>query len=320
MDAAVHHLTAQVDQFEPEIREYVTYALDSQGKHLRPALVALSGMATGAVNEGHVSAATIVEMVHLATLVHDDVMDEAQIRRSRPTLAAQWGAHLAVLVGDCLFAQALRLAALFPTPAVCRAVSTATNTVCSGEILQDRNAGNFDISRADYFRVIQMKTGELFALSSELGGLLNSSSDAVQKALRRYGMALGTAYQIYDDCLDLFGVEGLAGKTLGSDLAKGKATLPVLLMLERASAPQRIELKARLSAWEPRDMPQLRDQLEHHHALQGSVEVLEQWLQECRLALSELPDSAGRKSLLELTTFLTSQVLLLAETSRVPAA
>src|SRR5579871_1660692 len=151
-------------------------------------------------------------MVHLATLVHDDVMDEAEIRRGRLTLAANWGNEIAVLVGDCLFAHALKLAASFPTPEVCRAVAAATNTVCTGEIRQTQQRRNLELNRAEYFSILQMKTAELFALSCELGAALSGGSASDRAALRRYGLALGTAYQIYDDCLDLFGSEAAVGK------------------------------------------------------------------------------------------------------------
>ena len=125
-------LAEQVQAFDSEIADYAQYALTNQGKQLRPALVALSARASGKVNDSHITVAVIIEMVHLATLVHDDVMDEAVIRRRRPTLAANWGNQISVLLGDCLFAHALKLAASFPTPEICRAVASATNTVCAG--------------------------------------------------------------------------------------------------------------------------------------------------------------------------------------------
>src|SRR5262249_15610045 len=211
-----------VETFDPDIAPYAEYALTNQGKQLRPVLVALSAGAVGRLNETLITAATIIEMVHLATLVHDDVMDAAQLRRRRPTLAANWGNEISVLVGDCLFAQAVKLAAGFPTPDVCRAVATATNRVCSGEILQTHHRRNFRFRREEYFRIIEMKTAELFALSCELGGFLAGADTAQREALRCYGTALGTAYQIFDDCLDLFGLEAIVGKSLGTDLASGK--------------------------------------------------------------------------------------------------
>jgi len=203
---AVHaRLLKQVDEFDAAIAPYAEYTLNGNGKNLRPALVALSANSLNKIGDSHVTVAVIIEMVHLATLVHDDVMDEAEIRRGRPTLAANWGNEIAVLFGDCLFAHALKLAASFPTPEICRAVAMATNTVCSGEILQTQHRRNFQLSRSEYFRVIEMKTAELFALSCELSACLCGASPAQRTALRQFGLAFGTAYQVYDDCVDLFG-------------------------------------------------------------------------------------------------------------------
>src|SRR5579862_2136830 len=193
-------LVLQAHDFDPKIVPYAQYALSGSGKHLRPTLVALAANAVGKVSSVHVTAAVIIEMVHLATLVHDDVMDEAEIRRGQLTLAANWGNEIAVLFGDCLFAQALKLAASFPTPDNCRAVAMATNTVCSGEILQTQQRRNFQFSRDDYFRVLEMKTAELFALSCELAAVLSGATPAQRATLRRFGLAFGTAYQVWDDC------------------------------------------------------------------------------------------------------------------------
>src|SRR5277367_1901118 len=195
LEAVASRLEKQVREFDPGLAPYAEYALTGQGKQLRPALVALSASAIGARNDFHITVAVIIEMVHLATLVHDDVMDEAEVRRGRLTLGAKWGNETAVLFGDCLFAQALKLAASFPTPEICRAVSMATNTVCSGEILQTRQRRNFQFSQAEYFKVLEMKTAELFALSCDLGACLSGAMAAQRTALRGFGTALGTAYQ-----------------------------------------------------------------------------------------------------------------------------
>src|SRR6266704_6787962 len=207
LEAVARRLAEQVQTFDPEIASYAQYALTNQGKQLRPALVALSAGSVGRPDDGLVTVAVIIEMVHLATLVHDDVMDEAVLRRQQPTLAANWGNQISVLLGDCLFAHALKLAASFPTTEICRAVSAATNTVCSGEILQTQSRKKFDLTREEYFKMIEMKTGELFALSCDLGAYLAGAAAGQRAALRQYGVVLGTAYQIYDDCLDLFGSE-----------------------------------------------------------------------------------------------------------------
>ncbi len=307
LSAVARRLAGQIDEFDPEIATYAEYALTNQGKQLRPALVALSAGATGRINETHVLAAVIIEMVHLATLVHDDVMDEAEIRRGRPTLAANWGNEISVLVGDCLFAHALKLAASFPTPEICRAVAAATNTVCSGEILQTQCRKNFELSRAEYFKVLQMKTGELFALSCDLGAYLSGAGPAQRTALRQYGLGVGTAYQVYDDCLDLFGSEAAAGKSLGTDLAKGKLTLPMLLLLERAESRERARIRALVQHWEPGYFPQLMELLQAHQALEASRQAVHQCLHSARLTLNGLPESESRAALFCLTEYLAQQ-------------
>ena len=237
--AVEERIRAQAREFDPAVEGYVAYAIESNGKRLRPALALLAGGATGSVTNEHLDLAVMVELIHAATLVHDDILDSADTRRGKPTPNAKWGNSLSVLLGDCLFAHALKLAASFPTPEICRAVASATNTVCSGEILQTQARRNFRFTRADYFKVLSMKTGELFALSCDLGALLCGPTAAQRQALRDYGMALGTAYQIYDDCMDLFGTEDSAGKSLGTDLAKGKLTLPMLVVLESGGVAAR---------------------------------------------------------------------------------
>lgn len=307
LDAVTRRLEKQVQEFDPGLVPYAEYALTGNGKHLRPTLVALAANSLGKVNDSHVTVAVVIEMVHLATLVHDDVMDEAEIRRGQLTLAANWGNEIAVLFGDCLFAQALKLAASFPTPDICRAVSSATNTVCAGEILQTRHRRNFERSRRDYYRVLEMKTAELFALSCELAACLSGATPAQRTALRQFGLAFGTAYQIYDDCVDLFGSEAAAGKSLGTDLAKGKLTLPLLLTWERATAAERTELEELIANWQPSAMVRVSALLARHETLGPSLEVIGDYLAKARQTLRALPETEGRVGLQSLTDFLARQ-------------
>lgn len=308
-------LTKQVTTFEPDLAPYAEYALNGNGKHLRPALVALTANAVGKVGDAHVTVAVIIEMVHLATLVHDDVMDEAEIRRGRLTLAANWGNEIAVLFGDCLFAQALKLAASFPTPDICRAVAMATNTVCSGEILQTQHRRDFEFTREKYFKVLEMKTAELFALSCELGGCLTGTTAEQRTALREFGLAFGTAYQVHDDCIDLFGSEASAGKSLGTDLAKGKLTLPILLVWERADAKDRSRLQQLIKDWESGSIEQISELLFKYEALNASIEIVHQYLEQSRRILRGLPASTGRTGLLGLAEFLAQQTDALGESA-----
>jgi octaprenyl-diphosphate synthase len=308
LEKVAQQLTHQAHDFDPKIVPYAQYALNCSGKHLRPALVALAANSIGNVSNSHVTAAVIIEMVHLATLVHDDVMDEAEIRRGQLTLAANWGNEIAVLFGDCLFAQALKLAASFPTPEVCRAVSMATNTVCTGEILQTQHRRNFEVSRKEYFRVIEMKTAELFMLSCDLAAFLGGADAERRAALRKFGTAFGTAYQVYDDCVDLFGTEAEAGKSLGTDLAKGKLTWPLLLAWERANPLDRKHLEGWIQNWRPEYLAQVNELLVRYETFEPSVEVIVQYLEQARAALKILPENAGREGLSDLTEFLSQQI------------
>jgi octaprenyl-diphosphate synthase len=307
LESVSHSLAQQVAAFDPEIVPYADYALNGQGKHLRPALVALTANALGKVNEAHVTVAVIIEMVHLATLVHDDVMDEAEIRRGRATLGANWGNEIAVLFGDCLFAHALKLAAGFPTPDVCRAVAMATNTVCSGEILQTQHRRDFRFTREKYFKVLEMKTAELFALSCELSACLSGTDGAQRAALRQFGLAFGTAYQVYDDCIDLFGSEAAAGKSLGTDLAKGKLTLPVLVLWERADETDRVRLQKLVKEWQKGSLQRLGELLAKYDTLSASLAIVHQYLEKARQTVRSFPNSNGRSGLLGLTEHLARQ-------------
>jgi len=307
LEAVSRCLAQQVEAFDPKIAPYADYALNGQGKHLRPALVALTANALGRLNEEHVTVAVIIEMVHLATLVHDDVMDEAEIRRGRLTLASNWGNEIAVLFGDCLFARALTLAASFPSPDVCRAVAMATNTVCSGEILQTQHRGDFSLTQEKYFKILEMKTAELFALSCELTAFLSGAGRERRAELRQFGLVFGTAYQLYDDCVDLFGSEALAGKSLGTDLAKGKLTLPLLLLWERANRPERARLQELVEGWQPGSMKQVSKLLAKYEALEASQQKVREYLQRARDALADLPAANGRAALMALTDYLACQ-------------
>jgi octaprenyl-diphosphate synthase len=299
-------MAEQISAFEADLASYAAYALNAQGKQLRPALVGLSANATGKIQDSHVTVAVIIEMVHLATLVHDDVMDEATIRRGRPTLAANWGNNKSILLGDCLFARAVELAASFPTTEVCRAVSLSTKTVCTGEVLQTLRKETWR-TREEYLKLLAMKTGELFALACDLGAYLNGATAREREALREFGVALGTAYQIYDDCVDVFGTEGAAGKSLGTDLAKGKVTLPLLVLLERKDAAINSKIEALIGDYQPVNFSQVVALLQRHGALDESSRAIENYLQVAREFASRLRPSEAREGLIQLCEVLAAQ-------------
>jgi octaprenyl-diphosphate synthase len=229
----------QARAFDPAVEGYVAYAIESQGKRLRPALALLAGGATGNIGPSHFDLAVVLELIHAATLVHDDILDGAEKRRGQPTANAKWGNAISVLLGDCLFAHALKLSTSFQNGEVGRRIAHAASEVCSGEIIQTQRRFDLKLSVADYYKIIEMKTAALFAAACELGAFINEAPPEVISALRTFGLRLGTAYQIYDDVLDLAGDEFKVGKTLGSDLRKGKLTLPILHLLQNSSDAER---------------------------------------------------------------------------------
>jgi len=231
-------IAQQAAAFDPAIEGYVVYAVGSRGKRLRPLLTLLAGGATGEINSGHIDLAVIVELIHIATLMHDDVMDEAERRRAQPTANARWGNSLSVLLGDCLFAHALTLSTNFENADIGRAIARTAATVCSGEMIQTQRKFDLNLGVQDYLRIVQMKTGSLFS-AAELAAVISEADPGVIQRFKNFGFQIGTAYQIYDDCVDLAGNERATGKTLGTDLRKGKFTLPVLIFLRSASEFER---------------------------------------------------------------------------------
>lgn len=262
MAALDQFMRHQVECFEPEIRGMAAYCLDTTGKRLRPTMVFISGwQGQDVVSDDLVRAAGVVEMVHLATLVHDDIMDKAEIRRNRRTASREFGPDAAVLLGDALFSQALHVAAQFPTSEVCRMVSESTRKVCSGEIMQTLRRRDINITLPEYRRMIDLKTAELFRVSCYLGAKLSGCGEAFAKAADHFGHHLGIAYQIYDDLADFVGEESLIGKTLGTDLATGKLTLPLMFLLEQVSPAERAATIAALSGGQPMGLAASRQRM-----------------------------------------------------------
>ena len=299
-------IRAQVRDFDAAVEPYIAYICNTSGKRIRPALAILVGGAAGGVGEDHRKIGVILELIHMATLVHDDIIDGASARRSMPTANAKWGNSLAVLLGDALFSHALTLATDFNSIDICRKVGQAAREVCQGEILQTQRRFDLTLSKQDYFKVIEMKTGALFAAATGLSAAVSGLPAEAEEALAAYGMKLGTAYQIYDDCLDLVGTEEVVGKTLGTDLEKGKLTLPILNLLEAASESQRTMINQRILDQKELDLPGLVGISEYEGALGGAVDTALELLVSCREDLEVLGDSEYKDALLQITRFLES--------------
>jgi len=309
-------LQAQVEVLEPEIRDHVRYVFGHSGKRLRPMLVAYSGWEGPATNRSTelVRLGSIIELVHLATLVHDDILDEADTRHRQETAAKKFGPAAAVLIGDVLFSHALKLAADFPTTEICRVVAQATARVCTGEIAQTYQRGEVNYSREFYYRVIQLKTAELFEVACALGAKVSGYDAAFSAAAGRFGRHLGIAYQIFDDLVDLYAEEAMIGKTLGTDLAKGKFTLPLLLLLERVTPSERDDLLGRFQAGDAHVVEDFSRRLHDFPIFEEVVDAFEAELAKATDAVADFQDLPPVDSMQKIAALVRAQL------ARIPAA
>src|SRR3954464_14674969 len=219
-----------------------------RGKMLRPTLVLLSGAACGELNDAHTVIATVVEMVHMATLVHDDVLDEAELRRKGATINHLRGNEAAVLLGDYLISHSYHLCSSLDSQLAGRVIARTTNQVCEGELLQIDNRNNFDLDEETYLKIITRKTAVLTAACCQLGAMLGGASEDVARRLELYGLSLGIAFQIQDDILDIVGDARTVGKKLGIDGEKGKMTLPMIHFTRTAPPEHRALLRSLLTS------------------------------------------------------------------------
>lgn len=275
-----------------------------RGKMLRPALLLLSAKAVGDIVPEHHTLAAVVEMVHVATLVHDDVLDEAEERRKQPTIRALSGNVAAVLLGDYLISHAFHLCSSLRNQYASRLMGATTNTVCEGELLQNLLAGRDGVSEAEYFDVVSRKTGALTATACELGASIAGATDTVVERMRRYGLAAGVAFQIIDDVLDIVGDEDEVGKTLGQDFVLGKATLPVIHCLDAAAAPVAGALREALTAAGPCPRDRVREWLTASGSIDYALATASDHVATALHQLDPLPAGAAKSSLMSLAEFI----------------
>lgn len=294
----------QVDAFDSGVAPYIDYICNTSGKRIRPALAILTGGAMGSITDENIKIGVILELIHMATLVHDDIIDEASHRRKELTANAKWGNGMAVLLGDALFSHALLLATEFDDISINRKVGKASREVCEGEVIQSQRRFDLTLTKEDYFKIISMKTGALFAAATGISASLSGADEATERALYDYGMKLGTAYQIYDDCVDLVGSEDAVGKTLGTDLIKGKLTLPMLILLENATDEQRKRLNKRIIEQEALDFEVLVGIADYEGAIESALDTASEMLAEAREGLNCLSDSKYSTGLTDITHYL----------------
>jgi octaprenyl-diphosphate synthase len=285
------------------IRQVAEYIIGSGGKRLRPALVLLSAGAMGYQGTQHHVLAAVVEFIHTATLLHDDVVDESALRRGNKTANALFGNAASVLVGDFLYSRAFQMMVNVDDMRVMQVLADATNVIAEGEVLQLLNCHNADVSIDDYLRVIRYKTAKLFEAAMRLGAILGRTDAELERRAAAFGMHLGTAFQIVDDVLDYSSEEAATGKHLGDDLAEGKPTLPLIYAMLRGSPEQAAQVRQAIETGGRDDFGAV---LETIHAT-GALEMARQRAgEEIQLAIDALdvfPSSIFKEALLKLSFF-----------------
>lgn len=317
----VHLLNEQLEQvaviFERQLASELS-AINSlclhieryRGKMLRPTLVLLTGMATRGDAEGaslshkHRVVAAVVEMIHMATLVHDDVLDEADMRRNGATVNHLWGNEAAVMLGDYLISNAFHLCSTMGDPVINLSLGEVTNTLCEGELVQLHHRDDYGVDEATYLEIVRRKTASLIGECCRLGALLSGAGSNVTEAMRRFGIAMGIAFQIQDDLLDLMGDQHVVGKDLGKDLAKGKLTLPVthhMATIDQAGRGRMLRIIAE------RDSAMLREQLISSGAVQHCRDTAMRYVAQAKTELSTLPDGPATQLMQHLADTVVSR-------------
>lgn len=292
-------LQSRYEELQPIIRHGALLG----GKRLRPALVLLSGAACGPIGDDHVTIATVMEMVHTATLIHDDVLDGAQRRRHVPTVNSLWNTPTSILLGDYLFSHSFYLAATLQSTEACRAIGEASRSVCEGELRQNLNCGNLTLDEETYLELIHGKTAELTRVSCELGAKFSGASDRIVRSLARFGESVGIAFQIADDFLDIWGSDQRVGKTLGSDILQGKATLPLIRLLATSDNCQRDEILSVMRGPVDERLERLLPMFERSDAKDYTYERAQFFVNRGVDSLADLPPSPARESLTKLAQF-----------------
>lgn len=285
------------------VRQVADYIVGGGGKRLRPALLLLAANACGYTGRHHHTLAAVIEMIHTATLLHDDVVDESALRRGNATANATFGNAASVLVGDFLYSRAFQLMVGVGSMRVLDILSHTTNTIAEGEVLQLMNTGNPDLTESAYFDVIGRKTAKLFEGAARLGAVIAGADSEREEALARYGGHLGTAFQLIDDVLDYSGDLAEIGKSLGDDLAEGKMTLPLIRALEVGTPADVAIVRGAIAGGRLTKFASVVDVLARTGALDYARQRAIEESDAAVLCVQGLPDSPHRKTLLELAAF-----------------
>lgn len=290
------------------ITDIAQYLIAGGGKRIRPLLLLLSAKALGCTSHSRIRMGAVVEMLHTATLVHDDIIDEAELRRGRPSSNTTWGNSKCVLAGDWLYMQAFARSLEERNFHVLDLLISLTQQMVEGELLQIEKLGHL-INEEEYFDLIFRKTACLFKVSMQLGAAITNASDIIETQLGEYGRNLGLAFQIVDDILDLTAAEDVLGKPVASDLREGKATLAVIHALERGTGADREAIRTVLAdrSFENVSHPQILEILHRHGSIDYAMDTACAYAEAARLSIADLPASEAKRALLWVPGFVTTR-------------
>ncbi len=296
-------LASELKSDIPLINRLVEYILKCGGKRIRPLLVLLSARALHCEKQCHIELAAAIELIHTATLLHDDVVDSSTLRRGHETANSIWGNEASVLVGDFLYSRAFQLIVGLQHFPILAIFSNATNLIAEGEVLQLMNCHNPDITEASYFEVITRKTAKLFSVAAQTGAALATDNEAYISAMQQYGLALGIAYQLIDDVLDYSASAEQTGKNMGNDLAEGKPTLPLIYALTQSTAQEAKLMRHAIKTGSTADLTPIVKIIESTGAIEYTANAASQYAKKARDALILIPESPYRQALHTLAEF-----------------
>lgn len=289
------------------IEEIGTHIIKSGGKRLRPLLALISARACGYQGMAHCDLAAIIEFIHTATLLHDDVVDESLLRRGQETANAIWGDKASVLVGDFIYSRAFEMMVALKNMDIMAVMAKTTNQISEGEVLQLLNAHDPYTDEARYFDVIKRKTAILFAAACELGAILAEQPTPIRQALHEYGLSLGIAYQLVDDVLDYVETADVMGKNTGDDLAEGKPTLPLIYTLQHGTVEQQSFIKTVIENGDQTALSQIQDMIKQVGGIDYTIMQAKKYSQRAVESISSLVDSDYKNALLALPNILVNR-------------
>lgn len=308
-----------LDQFEdrfhtelgaghPDLADLVSHVSKFKGKRLRPALLLLAGRSLGNIVPQHIDLALVVEMIHTASLVHDDIIDEATVRRHVSSMNSEWGREISILFGDYLYSRGFIILSSLDSQLATLLMSQTVNVLCEGELIQLQKRYKMNMNEADYIEIIEKKTASLCATSCRLGAHFAGANKKVTESFTKFGMKLGTAFQIVDDCLDIIGEEDEVGKTLNTDIKKGKLTLPLIKLVNSLSKNKIDDAYELIHNEKNEDVKgAVLELLTEHDAIEYSFDTAKRMIKEALDEIDFLPDTIYKETLANLANYVVSR-------------